>query len=54
MSLDQAQDAYRAKPSRKTAKAYVNELVDYYLDYQIGKDTFYLGMAEVAITLKPA
>lgn len=47
MTLDQAQDSFRATPSRQSAGAYLSALVEYEGDDMIGDDTFRNGLSEI-------
>ncbi len=53
MTLDQAQDAFRAEPTNERAGAYLHLLLIYEMDDMIGDDTFLDGLSEIGAWLDP-
>lgn len=51
MTLDESQDAFNAKPTHETAKAYALELLQYHADEMIGHDTFRAGLLDIVHVL---
>jgi hypothetical protein len=48
MSLDTRQEEFRVEPCVATARRYATELLDYFADDMIGKDTLRAGFKEIA------
>lgn len=51
MTLDEARHIFEAQPTRKTAKQYLGELIDYAYDYMITKEKYETECAKVLRTL---
>ena len=47
MTLDEAQDRFRNRPSNKTAAAYLAAVLEYEADDMIGDDTFLDALSEI-------
>lgn len=47
-TFDDTQEAFREKPTKKTAGYYLEALLEYESDDMIGDDTFLDGLAEIA------
>lgn len=52
MTLDYAQEAFRATPTKGTAGDYLKTAVAYEQDDMIGDDTFFDALAEVTYWLR--
>jgi hypothetical protein len=53
MTLDEAEGAFREKPTNETAGRFLIELMVYGADGMIGDDTWLNGLADIAVYLFP-